>query len=845
MVTIPFFVFKSLPFLPTRAHTDIGRGRSDSTRRAILHERRRVHSSHAQLHPSSKIQSRAPTVFTSEPKPKSIPNKRQSRSSEEPASGYQGKISRALENYIDRTGSLPKATRLEEFIIRSNGASGLRRSLVNQGYSEQQFLDWRDFLSVSDLGDGLKRMGWWGGEFVNGNKGQERGERVEVDNIHPAWVLELLLRKQVNTPEAGLQGIKLACRLLPYYNPEDKLSVLGRCVYIACGQRFYSTIVALVDELVLVLSQQSRSEVSPSITKGRLSSPIRSLSWLLDRLTTEGGRDRSENALIRQQLFRLASRSELNDMQKVSANSLNRLFQPHRLDTGMLPDLGDHLSTHSIDLKSQWARNSFLAASWEGRLDLAEQFLKTMVNQEGVIGEKVEGATIHLMGKKKQLYRLVQKARNETKWESSKPEDIGKGSDERKRPGERSSALWSTILSVASRMSSVSMHEWENLVSRLPPKECSVVTVSSIMYGYVGRGNPELALEHWQRMLEDGIRPDAVALSIAAQAEIASNRLEEAIRMVDSWAAKAESTEAEGKITLDAQTVNILLEGCSRHSRPDIAYELWKGMAPRWGVLPDSVSLATIVSCGDYASRDGSTWGNRIRSKQSLWSNFVTEFKNGFGHKDMLNDASDPCDPEEGSFRDSIYKTGSIDVIIGAPGDDSSRPVVDSDSARELFERILYDNFPSDGWMAPLSNTFVDTPLWKRIPSNSRYATLFPSPSAFHAYITLLGHRNMSNKILTALTHMRRLGIIPQRRTLLRAMMYIDRDTTPLAESAKSWQKATGKLAGFSLGTKEEALREWLKDWLGEEMIATEDDLAKFTHGQLQGRATRAKQSDS
>ncbi len=293
---------------------------------------------------------------------------------------------------------------------------------------------------------------------------------------------------------------------------------------------------------------------------------------------------------------------------------------------------------------------------------------------------------------------------------------------------------------------------------------------------------------------------DNAALTSGLQALIRSDRSAKALEILERWAWRPVfdsmgHTNENGppRVRLTTISVNELLVSLKRAGRPDAVFALWDAL-PRYGVLPDAVSLAILLQAARLAcSLDDTVGGALARAKE------------------RVRGALGPREPHAGIGFDGVADDANSDIafarlakLLGTPaqprayvaGTWRGRPPLDA--ARGVFLQVLFgmdaahaleatqapaaavrtshDGAPSARTLLRAPAPYVFTPpasvTLRRPGGGSWYPSVAASNACVFNYVALLGAGGRAGEIALVLAWMRGLGLQPSEATLALALVF-------------------------------------------------------------------------
>ncbi|GAA5989931.1 hypothetical protein JCM10908_002382 [Rhodotorula pacifica] len=362
-----------------------------------------------------------------------------------------------------------------------------------------------------------------------------------------------------------------------------------------------------------------------------------------------------------------------------------------------------------------------------------------------------------------------------------------------------------------------------------------------VMNALVQRDEPRAALHMWRFLEKRGWQPDATLLDVVVRAHLALDHDRPAIRLLEHYAHRPEldppetlvalppsagpdgTTSAQAySVALSTVPLNALLAYYSRKNRFDAVYALYKDLEPRFAVQPDSATLSMMLDAARHASsRAGRGWTptsafEEVSAAGPVFGGSMAAHRTGL----LTHPVDDSWDGEPASriferfVAHEVLEKNWQDARLEAPwesrgvvgwlarrfaGDDSSRRGAPPASVHA----ISAPEKPPPDWH-PFSTTLSPTP-----PTQPH---LYPTDRVFRSLIRLVGTHSSVTSIPPLISWMRHIHIRPSRFTLCVALAYVDGEASFRPEQMDRW-------------------RIWLADWLGEEALPTQAEIAWIRRG--------------
>ncbi|WOO76823.1 uncharacterized protein LOC62_01G000438 [Vanrija pseudolonga] len=525
--------------------------------------------------------------------------------------------------------------------------------------------------------------------------------------------------------------------------------------------------------------------------------------------------------------------------------TLDALFSPRMLVPESVPALIAHCESTGVRMKPAYWRQATIIAVYGEDHDAAVEYVSRL--EQGEEGHELAHLLITARVKTnvteiiETLVPLLQADRTEKAVADS--EDGGPSTVER---------AWCFLLSRACADPAVTSQEIVNLANTVPEWAISAFSLTPTIYALTERGDVDTALEIWgdlvhrHRLAGRKMRRqliDAAALSVGADAMYASEEegaddpLARSIKLVDFYAAvgtlaaRDAMSDTTDAVPLDTQVLNTLLRLCERAGRPGTAFRLWHAAPLRWGVKHDDISLTLLLNTARHNSHDGEL--DLFRQRLRLLRDAL-----GTQHSD------DEVAAEPTTRRDAEWRTGPSTVLIDGPRytwRDEHGSVRPHEKARAVFRDVVLGNWPSllsvrspldhptgafatfSGFISPPSALAADDGEHPHPPpsGDAKYPHIIPTQASWNSYVGLLGGFDRVPEIPAALAWMRALATPPWRQTMAVALMHIGEHEGP--RRRVRW--ASGETA---LARDEEIMRAWLVEWLGEDAVPTEEEVAEY-----------------
>ncbi|KJA25431.1 hypothetical protein HYPSUDRAFT_213818 [Hypholoma sublateritium FD-334 SS-4] len=347
----------------------------------------------------------------------------------------------------------------------------------------------------------------------------------------------------------------------------------------------------------------------------------------------------------------------------------------------------------------------------------------------------------------------------------------------------------------------------------------------------------------WARTRERRMVMDNAALTAGLQALIRSERSAKALEILERWAWRPALNSIDDsikrgppRVRLTTISANELLVSLKRAGRPDAVFALWDAL-PRYGVLPDAVSLSVLLQAARLAcTLDDSVGGALARAKARV--------------RGVLS----PPEPHAGVGFDGVDDDADSDIafarlaaLLGTPaqprgyvaGTWRGRPPLDA--ARGVFLQVLFgmdaahtldatlapaaavrtshDGAPSARTLLRAPAPYVFAPpagvALHRPGGGSWYPSVVASNACVFNYVALLGTGGRAGELALVLAWMRALGLQPSEATLALALVFWG-EVGVQAPLVEMWG---GTGAGDDGPGEYGRLVRWIREWVGEKRV--------------------------
>ncbi|POY73073.1 hypothetical protein BMF94_3911 [Rhodotorula taiwanensis] len=363
-----------------------------------------------------------------------------------------------------------------------------------------------------------------------------------------------------------------------------------------------------------------------------------------------------------------------------------------------------------------------------------------------------------------------------------------------------------------------------------PPPSLRLYTV--VLQALVRREEPRAALHLWRFIEKRGWRPDATLLDAVVRAHLALEHDRPALRLLEAHAAVESSSPAAAvgdaakrppTVCLSVTPFNALLAFYSQRNRFDAAYRLYQELGPRFGVGHDSATLSIMLDAARHAStRAGRGWNattafEEMSAATPVFGGALAAHRSGAASSTPIDDTWDgePASKRFEQFlRHDVLELNHQNAKLEAPWEE--RGVVGwlASRLRRAHDSTAIDRKPGGFFGRKQS---APPPAWHPFastlsPTPPPHPHLFATDRVFRSLIRLVGTHSSVTSIPNLLSWMHYLHVQPSRFTLCVAMAYVDGEA--------SFRPA-----------QMERLSAWLADWLGEEAIPTQAEIAWMRRG--------------
>ncbi|BGP03402.1 hypothetical protein NBRC10513v2_007135 [Rhodotorula toruloides] len=356
-----------------------------------------------------------------------------------------------------------------------------------------------------------------------------------------------------------------------------------------------------------------------------------------------------------------------------------------------------------------------------------------------------------------------------------------------------------------------------------------------ILQAYRRHGRPQDAV-HVFALLEKGVLKDSnwrnnpALLDALVRAYCAFRRDDLALRLLDQYTRENElqprrraprkdevlkPKSDDGK--LRTATLNAVLYCLSRQGRFARAYAFYTQYDSKYGVRPDVATLSIMLDAARLSSAHaGGGWRSPL---DAFYGADVGQspLHGGPGGGQRGGKTGDIDDKWDGVVAWRRFEKLVFEDVIEANWQDAKirSPLEKERGVLQWLEKTLRPSqdegaIPSDEPNAPPRD-------WRPFavtlsPTPPQYPYLYPNDIVFRALIQLVGAHAHISDIPTIVAWMRHLGVVPSRLTLGLAMAHVDGDASIAPSKVADW-------------------RRWLVDWLGEEQVPSDREIAWLRRG--------------
>lgn len=376
-----------------------------------------------------------------------------------------------------------------------------------------------------------------------------------------------------------------------------------------------------------------------------------------------------------------------------------------------------------------------------------------------------------------------------------------------------------------------------------PPALLSNIPYTIIMDAFLKRNAPSLVIRVWRSMVERGVKPDATLLDVVCKAHCRLDDIPSADRLLQFYAhrplidpplhtpfhaSKAFQPRPTRKsikdlipkphsVRLDIVPINNLLVALSRSHNYRSVYEtIFCGLSRVYGLREggfDNASLSLLLDAGRFASAAAGR-GYGPGTEKIDWLDDKRE-----GMSDDIWDGVRACAMVEkvmwgileSGWTEGIDWIQRNDCLNGTEGAEPVKQEADVGQAGSTgVLGWVRGKLTSKDDLPPCPRFFTST-LSLSLTPPPLYPQIYPTARLFRSFLQLLGYHSTTSQISRCLTWMRYLEIKPTRGDLTLAIMYIG-EGDPSERSRKR-------------------MRRWLSNWVGEENVPREDEVAFLRRG--------------
>ncbi|BGO95388.1 hypothetical protein NBRC10512_001856 [Rhodotorula toruloides] len=356
-----------------------------------------------------------------------------------------------------------------------------------------------------------------------------------------------------------------------------------------------------------------------------------------------------------------------------------------------------------------------------------------------------------------------------------------------------------------------------------------------ILQAYRRHGRPQDAVQVFA-LLEKGVLKDSnwrsnpALLDALVRAYCAFRRDDLALRLLDRYTLENEpqprrraprkdevlkAKSDDGR--LRTATLNAVLYSLSRQGRFARAYAFYTQYDSKYGVRRDVATLSIMLDAARLASAHaGGGWRSPL---DAVYGADVGQspLHGGPGGWQRGSKTGDIDDKWGGVVAWRRFEKLVFEDVIEANWQDAKirSPLEKERGVLQWLEKTLRPSqdegaVPSDKPNAPPRD-------WRPFavtlsPTPPQYPYLYPNDIVFRALIQLVGAHAHISDIPTIVAWMRHLGVVPSRLTLGLAMAHVDGDASIAPSKVADW-------------------RRWLVDWLGEEQVPSDREIAWLRRG--------------
>lgn len=428
--------------------------------------------------------------------------------------------------------------------------------------------------------------------------------------------------------------------------------------------------------------------------------------------------------------------------------------------------------------------------------------------------------------------------------------------------------IWSILLTRAARDRSLAAGDLIAAADAMPDVALCAATLTPLMFGLMKRGELDRARHVWYDMKarhgtalpsERHRMLDSTALAVAAQLQFLRRSrgptrdfaLQETLKLVEYYAARGgvaphmpplvKGIKVRNSVPLDARVVNKLLHMCAWTGRVSVALRVWSAARPRWGVLPNDLSLALLIDSARFCTTKGTGdfgGGDMFRRRLKI---LASAFH--LPGRERQRHPGSPLDKPAEYWVNYAGSCAKDPLNYDWWREHAAAPW---EEVRQLFRNdILFANYPGlKDVPSPLtrSSAFADfkaliappslagAPL-RPMPLGGKYAFLIPGYKSFRSYIELVATYFAEDDMGEVIAWMRALDVKPDRASMLVALTYVGETEGP---------RHNVRIDGHSALVRDEhVLRAYLCEWLGEgggvdgATVPTEMDVARYRRARM------------
>lgn len=385
------------------------------------------------------------------------------------------------------------------------------------------------------------------------------------------------------------------------------------------------------------------------------------------------------------------------------------------------------------------------------------------------------------------------------------------------RPPIADQVAWTALFRVITRspassqqlLALLKMYE-EALKSHRPfARRPSIQVYTVVAQGLNRRGSYDTTIELWMRLESERFPPDSHLLESVASAHLSLSNLDAARHIILSHTPRIDVDPAPlpyrrtwkkpstlHSVPMDIIAFNRLLNGYNHAGEYAAVFDLYCRLGTEYGLLPDVATMGILLDSARYASAAaGRGYGPGLES--------ITLPGGAVAQGSYVDDNWGG----KAAWRVAESLTWEMLSRNWPEGCESVGDPLGRSTSRGFWGWVSGSKKGKRGGEKEAGRQFAAT-LSIEPPT---FPQIYPSHQLFRSFIQLLGYHSNPSTIATALAWMRYLKIEPTQGTITLAVMYI-------METSLS-QKETEHLMG------------WLTDWVGEDRVPTEGEIAHVRSG--------------